>query len=109
MPGFGVEQQAFAMGKRSAIETAKASMGPHGAVVPKPTDEANRCILGHGTPKTLRKALYVGSSQVGRPLQVLCLGWSQFPIPEARLAGYAGPIYRLTPCGYRLGDRRARA
>jgi hypothetical protein len=65
---------------------------------PKPTDEANRCILGHLTPKTLQKALYVGSSQTSRPLQVVCLGWSQFPFPEAPLAGQAGPIYGLTPC-----------
>jgi hypothetical protein len=62
-------------------------MGPNGAVVPKPTDEANRCILGHGTPKTRQKALYVGFPQISRPLQVVCFGWSQFPIPEVRLAG----------------------
>jgi hypothetical protein len=57
--------------------------------VPNPTDEANRCNLGHVTPKTLQKALYVGSFGSGRLLQVVCLGWSQFPIPEPRLAGYA--------------------
>ena len=54
---------------------------------PQAHHEANRCNLGHVTPKTLQKALYVGFSQTGRPLQVVCLGWSQFPIPEARLAG----------------------
>ena len=62
-------------------------LGPNPAVVPKPTDEPNRCNLRHVTPKTLQKALYVGFSQIGRPLQVVCFGWSQFPIPEARLAG----------------------
>ena len=41
------------------------------AVVQKPTDEANRCNLGHVAPKTLQKALYVGFSQIGRPLQVV--------------------------------------
>jgi hypothetical protein len=51
---------------------------------PEPTGEANRCNLGHVTPKTLQTALYVGFSQIGRPLQVVCLGWSQFPIPDAR-------------------------
>ena len=62
-------------------------LGPNPAAVPKPTDEANRCNLRHVAPKTLQKALYVGFSQIGRPLQVVCFGWSQFPIPEARLAG----------------------
>ena len=37
-------------------------LGPNPAVVPKPTDEVNRCILRHVTPKTLQKALYVGFS-----------------------------------------------
>jgi hypothetical protein len=37
----------------------------------EPTDEANRCSLGHETPKRLQKALYVGFSQIGRPLQVV--------------------------------------
>jgi hypothetical protein len=74
---------------------------------PEAHHEANRCNLGHVTPKTLQKALYVGSYQIGRPLQVVCLGRSQFPIPEARLAGQAGPIYGLTygdPC-YRITSR----
>ena len=68
-------------------------LGPNPAVVPKPTDEANRCNLRHVTPKMLQKALYVGFSESGRPLQVVCFGWSQFPIPEVRLTGKAGPIY----------------
>src|ERR1035441_538327 len=51
----------------------------------EPTDEANRCNLRHVTPKTLQKALYVGFSESSRPLQVVCLGWSQFPVPKARL------------------------
>ena len=67
-------------------EYGRFFLGPNPAVVPeKPTDEANRC--GHVTPKTLQKALYVGFSQISRPLQVVCFGWSQFPIPEVRLAG----------------------
>ena len=66
---------------------AQVLPGPNGAVVPKPIDEANRCNLRHVTPKTLQKALYVGFSESGQPLQVVCFGWSQFPVPEARLAG----------------------
>jgi hypothetical protein len=59
-------------------------LGPNPA---KPTNEANRCNPRHVTPKTLQKALYVGFSQIGWPLQVVCFAWSQFPIPEAPLAG----------------------
>ena len=50
---------------------------------PKPIGEANGCDLGHLTPKTLQKALYVGLSQISQPLQVVCFCWSQFPFPEA--------------------------
>src|ERR1035438_4161831 len=53
----------------------------------KPTDEANRCNLRHVTPKTRQKALYVVFSQIGRPLQVVWFGWTQFLIPKARPAG----------------------
>ena len=42
-------------------------MGANRAVLPEPTDEANRCNLGHGTPKTLQKALYVRFSQSAGP------------------------------------------
>src|ERR1035437_26586 len=74
-----------------------------------PFPEANRCNLRHVAPKTLQKALYVGFSQISRPLQVVWFGWSRFPIPAARLAGYTGSIYGLTPCGcgevHRLADR----
>ena len=59
--------------------------GANRAVLPEPTGEANRGNLGHLTPKTLQKALYVGSSQIGRPPQVVCFGWSLFPVPEACL------------------------
>jgi hypothetical protein len=45
--------------------------GPNCAVLPEPTDEANRCSLGHETPNRLQKALYVGFSQIGWPLQVV--------------------------------------
>jgi hypothetical protein len=69
-------------------EYGRFFLGPNPAVVPKPTDEANRCNLRHVTPKTLQKTLYTGFSKIGRPLQVVCFGWSQFPIPEAPLAGY---------------------
>ena len=74
-------------------EYGRFFLGPNAAVVPKPTDEANRCNLRHVTPKTLQKALYVGFSQTGQPLQVVYFGWSQFAIPGVHLAGQAGPIY----------------
>src|ERR1035437_1322830 len=64
---------------------------PNRAVAPKPTDEANRYNLGHLTPKTFQKALYVGLSQIGQPLQVVYFGWSGFPFPEAPLAGQSEP------------------
>jgi hypothetical protein len=67
-------------------EYGRFFLGLNRAVVPKPIDEANRCNQGHVTPKTLQKALYVGSFESGQPLQVVCLGWSQFPVPEVRLA-----------------------
>jgi hypothetical protein len=79
-------------------EYGRFFLGPIRAVAPKPIGEANRYNLGHLTPKTLQKALYVGLSQIIKPLQVVYLGWSQFPFSEARLAGYAGSIYRLIPC-----------
>jgi hypothetical protein len=53
-------------------------LGANRSVVPKPIDEANRCNLRHVAPRTLQKALYVGFSQIGRPLRVVCLGWSHF-------------------------------
>src|ERR1017187_1731330 len=62
-------------------------LGANRAVLPDSTEAVNRCNLRHVTPKTLQKALYLGFSQSGRRLQVVCVGWSQFPIPEARLAG----------------------
>ena len=46
-------------------------LGPNRAAYLEPIPEANRCDLRHVTPKTLRKALYVGFSQIGRPLQVV--------------------------------------
>src|ERR1039458_8714235 len=42
--------------------------------------------------------LETNNQESGRPLQEGWFGWSRFPLPEARLAGQAGPIYRLTPC-----------
>ena len=47
---------------------------------------------GAGSAKNApESAICVGFSQIGRPLQVVCFGRSQFPIPEARLA--AAPIH----------------
>ena len=74
-------------------EYGRFFLGPNRAVVPKPSDEANRCNLRHVAPKALQKALYVGYLESGKPLQVVGLGQSQFPFPEARLAGQAGQIY----------------
>src|ERR1019366_3735802 len=70
--------------KQRRTESGRFFRGANRAVLPEPIDEANRCNLRHVTPKTLQKALYVGFSQIGRPPQVVCLGWSQFPAPEAR-------------------------
>ena len=44
-------------------EYGRFFLGPNPAVVPNPTDEANRCNLRHVAPKTLRKALYVEFSE----------------------------------------------
>ena len=52
--------------------------------------QANRCNLRHVAPKPLQKALYLGFSQIGQLLQVVWLGWSQFPVPEASLAWVRG-------------------
>src|ERR1035438_5993586 len=71
----------------STTESGRFFRGTNRAVLLEPTDEANRCNLRHVTPKTLQKALSVGFSESGRPPQVVCLGWSQFPVPEARPAG----------------------
>jgi len=68
-------------------EYGRFFLGPNRAVVPKSTDEANRCKLRQVTPTTLQKALYVGFSQIGRPLQVVYFSGSQFPFLEERLAG----------------------
>ena len=72
-------------------------LGPNPAAVPKPTDEANRCNLRHVVPKTLQKALYVGFSQIDQPLQVVCFGWSQFPIPEVSSDRYLDAVERDLP------------
>ena len=57
---------------------AGSSWAPIAPLSRKPIDEANRCNLRHVAPRTLQKALYVGFSQIGRPLRVVCLGWSHF-------------------------------
>ena len=64
-------------------EYGRFFLAPNRAVVPKPSDEANRCNLRHVAPKTFQKALYVGVFASSRLLQVVYLGWSQFPVPEA--------------------------
>jgi hypothetical protein len=89
--------------------TAGSSWGPNPAVVPKPTDEANRSNLRHVTPKTFQNTLYVGFSHIGRPLQVVWFGWSQFPIPEAPLAGqarYQTPFTRHSLASFATPARR---
>jgi hypothetical protein len=44
---------------------------PNRAAVPKPTDGANRFDLSPLAPKTLKKALSVGFSQIAQPLQAV--------------------------------------
>src|ERR1017187_7701032 len=78
-PSAGGEGEAYA-GIRQFLPGSQSRRRP------EPTDEANRCNLRHVTPKTLQKALYVGCSESGRPLQVVWFGWSRFPVPEERLA-----------------------
>jgi hypothetical protein len=48
-------------------EYGRFFLGPIRAIVPNPTDEANRYDLGHVTPKTLKNALYVVLSQSADP------------------------------------------
>ena len=67
-------------------ESGRFFRGANRAVLPEPIAEAHRCNLRPVTPRTLQKALCVGVSESGRLLQVVCLGGSQFPVPEARLA-----------------------
>jgi hypothetical protein len=57
---------------------------PNRAVVPEPTDEANRYNPRQLTAKTLHKALYVGYAESCKPLRVVWLGWFQFPFPEGQ-------------------------
>ena len=74
--------------------TGKFFLAAIHTVAPKPTYKANCCDLRHLPPKTLQKALYVGSFQVRQPPQVVGFGGSQFPFPKAPLAGF-------TPCATR--------
>jgi hypothetical protein len=46
-----------------------------------PTDEPNRCSLRQQTPKRPRKPLYLGFFACGRPPQIVCLAWLDFPVP----------------------------
>jgi len=97
-------------GQISACQRVSVSLflGPHRAVVPKPTDEANRCILRQVTPKTLRKALCVGYLETGKPLQVVGLGWSpiSFPRSPPRRAGRTNLPSGRSPPGMVLPGRR---
>ena len=46
-----------------------------------------------------------GGCGIARRLQAVCFGWSQFPVPEARLAGQVGPttVCRLAWVGEGTG------
>ena len=79
----------------SAFTFRRFFLAPNRAVDPKPTCEANRCNLRHVTPKTLRKALYVGFFAGGQPQHVVYFGGCRFPFPEVLLAGQVGSIYGL--------------
>ena len=48
----------------SYAESGRFFRGANRAVVPKPTDEANRCILGHLPQKRSRKHYIWGSETV---------------------------------------------
>jgi hypothetical protein len=71
--------------------------------VPKPVREGNRCKLEPLKPEMPKIALYVGFFGSGQPLQVAYFGRSQFPFPEAPLAGLAGPIYGPFPGSMGVG------
>jgi hypothetical protein len=71
---------------RGIISDCRFYRGANHAVIPEPTDEANRCKRGHLTPKVLQKALYVGFFGSGRLLQVVWRDGTQFPVPEVILA-----------------------
>jgi hypothetical protein len=88
----------YTPGFELTAESGRFLPGANRATLPgKPTDEANRCNLRHVTLKALQKALYVGFSQISQPLQVVCLRWSQFPVPEARLAAVGETNLRSDP------------
>jgi hypothetical protein len=86
---FGVSrcQKRLKSGSSKSVNSGELVWVPIAPLPPKPTDEANRCILRYVTPKTLQKAPYVGSSQIPQPPQVVCFCLSQFPFPEPPLAG----------------------
>lgn len=68
-----------------------------------PGSQSRRCPEAHRRGQRLQseacnakyspESAICGLSQIGQPLQVVCFGWSRFPIPEACLAGVGGPIY----------------
>jgi len=56
-PSPGAATSAHALPELNRPVHGRFFLGPNRAVVPKPIVEANRCILRHVAPKTLRKAL----------------------------------------------------
>jgi hypothetical protein len=61
VPHFGLWTLAWA-------ESGRFFRGANRAVLPEPTDEANRCNLRHLTPTALQKAQYVGFSESAQTL-----------------------------------------
>jgi len=82
-PGAGAAQLPL---DRLSGGLAGSSSAPFASLCQTPPTSPT-CILRHVTPKTLQKALLVGLFGSDRLLQVVYFGWSQFPFPEAPLAG----------------------
>jgi hypothetical protein len=61
---------------------AASSSAPFASLWQNPTDEPNRCNLRQETPEMPWKPLYLGSFGGGRPLWIVCLGASGFPVPR---------------------------
>jgi hypothetical protein len=55
----GVEHAEDTTGSVLTPESGRLFLGANRAILLEPTGEANGCDLGHVTPKTLQKALYV--------------------------------------------------
>jgi hypothetical protein len=63
------------------LSSSGVCSAPFASPVPNPTDEPNRCSLRQQTPKRPRKPLYLGFFACGRPPQIVCLAWLDFPMP----------------------------